>query len=121
MSNPFRWVLSSIRRKAIAGLLIILLSAVFMTGLSIVSQARKFILAEVQRRAASVIRFVASDLASSVSLSEDRDTVAGVVGRIIEDPSILYASVFDETGKVLAQSSSGEEERIRRSLPLSEL
>ncbi|MDF1535672.1 MAG: HAMP domain-containing sensor histidine kinase [bacterium] len=121
LTHPFRWVFMSIRRKAIAGLLVILLSAVFVIGLSIISQARNFILAEVQRRAASVARFVGSDLSLAATVEDSRHTVRDVVQRICEDPSIIYASVFDLTGKVLEQNCSRPGYEIRRSLPLSEL
>ncbi len=121
MSHPVRWVFMSIRRKAIAGLLVILLSAVFVIGLSIVSQARNFILAEVQRRAASVARFVGSDLTIAAGVEDSRHTVRDVVLRICEDPSIVYASVFDRTGRVLEQNCSRAGFEIMRSLPLSEL
>ncbi len=121
MYNPVRWVFTSIRRKAIAGLLVILLSAVFFIGLSIVSQARNFILAEVQRRASSVARFVGTDLAAALDLPESRSGVAEIVGRICSDPSVIYASVFDEYGKVISQSCSRPDREIERSLPLAEL
>ena len=121
LTHPARWVFMSIRRKAIAGLLVILLSAVFFIGLSIISQAGNFILAEVQRRAASVARFVGSDLALAATAGGDQHTVRDVVLRICEDPTIVYASVFDRTGRVLEQSCSRPGYEIRRSLPLSEL
>jgi len=112
---------SSIRRKAIAGLLIILLSAVFLIGLSIVSQARNFILAEVQRRASSVARFVGLDLAAALDSSDSRFTVTEIVQRICTDPSVIYASVFDEDGRVVSQNSTRPDREIKRSLPLGEL
>jgi signal transduction histidine kinase len=121
LTHPFRWVFMSIRRKAIAGLLIILLSAVFVIGLSIISQARNFILAEVQRRAASVARFVGSDLTLAATVEDSQHTVRDVILRICEDPSIIYASVFDRTGRVVEQNCSRPGYEIRRSLPLSEL
>ncbi len=121
MTNPFRWIFSSIRRKAIAGLLVILLSAVFLIGLSIVSQARNFILAEVQRRAASVARFVGTDLASALDSGDPRLTVSEIVRRICNDPSVIYASVFDNSGKAVNQETSRSDFAIKRSLPLSEL
>jgi signal transduction histidine kinase len=121
MFYPVRWVFTSIRRKAIAGLLIILLSAVFLIGLSIVSQARNFILAEVQRRASSVARFVVTDLAIALVSPDSRSTVPEIVGRICTDPSVIYASVFDEYGKVINESCSRPGREIERSLPLGEL
>ena len=121
MFNPIRWVSTSIRRKAIAGLLIILLSSVFLIGLSIVSQARNFILAEVQRRASSVARFVGTDLASALDSPDSRHAVPEVVSRICADPSVIYASVFNEDGKVVCQNSSRPEYGIKRSLPFGEL
>lgn len=121
MFNPVRWILTSIRRKAITGLLIILLSAVFLIGLSIVSQARKFILAEVQRRASSVARFVGTDLASALSYADPKSAVSDIVYRISRDPSVIYASVFDVNGRVISQASVRSEEEVIRSLPLGEL
>jgi signal transduction histidine kinase len=121
MFNPARWVFTSIRRKAIAGLLIILLSAVFLIGLSIVSQARNFILAEVQRRASSVARFVGSDLARALDLPDFRFSVQEVVDRICDDPSVVYASVFDGKGRLVARNSSRPDQGVKRSLPLAEL
>jgi len=121
MLFPVRWVFTSIRRKAIAGLLIILLSAVFLIGLSIVSQARNFILAEVQRRASSVARFVGSDLASALNSTDPRVTVDEILDRICTDPSVVYSSVFDADGLVVSQKSSRAGREIKRSLPLGEL
>ena len=121
MLYPVQWVFTSIRRKAIAGLLIILLSAVFLIGLSIVSQARNFILAEVQRRASSVARFVGTDLASALDSPDSRYKVPEIVGRICSDPSVLYASVFHGNGKVISSNSSRPDQMIKRSLPLGEL
>jgi len=120
MSTPVRWVFSSIRRKAIAGLLVILLSAVFLIGLSIVSQARNFILAEVQRRAASVARFVGTDLASALGSHENR-AVTDIIDRICADPSVIYASVFNGAGRVVNQKVARSDFEIKRSLPLGEL
>jgi signal transduction histidine kinase len=119
MFQPIRWLSTSIRRKAIAGLLIILLSAVFMIGLSIASQARKFIIEGVQHRAASIVKFVGSDLA--MVLGSEFDLLDNLVNRITADESILYAAVFNGRGVVLAQASSGSDIGIQRSLPLSEL
>ena len=121
MLNPVRWMLTSIRRKAIAGLLIILLSAVFVIGLAIVSQARNFILTEVQRRASSVARFVGSDLASALDSPDSHFTVEEILDRISADPSIIYSSVFDRSGRVVYQKSSSPDREIKRSLPLGEL
>ena len=121
MLNPVQWIFTSIRRKAIAGLLIILLSAVFLIGLSIVSQARNFILTEVQRRASSVARFVGTDLASALDAPDYRFTVPEIVDRICTDPSVIYASVFDGNGQVVSQNSSRPDHEIKRSLPLGEL
>ena len=69
MLNPVRWISISIRRKAIAGLLVILLSAVFFIGLSIASRARSFILAGVQQQTSSLARFIGADLASVMESS----------------------------------------------------
>ena len=121
MPNPVHWMFTSIRRKAIAGLLVILLSAVFLIGLSIASQARKFILAEVQRRASSVARFVGSDLSSSLDSPRPELAVEERLGRICSDPSILYSSVFDSNGRTVGESSSSPDISIKRSLPLGEL
>ncbi|MGD8353729.1 MAG: HAMP domain-containing sensor histidine kinase [Pseudomonadota bacterium] len=115
------WLATSIRRKAIAGLLIILLSAVFFIGLSIASQARSFILAGVQRRASSVARFIGTDLASAIEQSGPSIDLEEKLDRIVEDPSILFISVFDETGRLVDQKSSGPAHKIIQSLPLGEL
>jgi len=119
MPHPINWVFTSIRRKAIAGLLIILLSAVFLIGLSIASQARKFILEGVQRRAASIVRFVGSDLATT--LGSEYDLIQNLLSRICSDESVIYAAVFDGEGNMVAQACSKTDVEIRRSLPLSEL
>jgi len=119
MINPVKWVFSSIRRKAIAGLLLILLSAVFMIGLSIAKQARRFIVEGVEHRAASIVKFVGSDMATV--LGSQYDLLDNLVGRIAADESILYAAVFNGRGVVLSQASSEEDFEFRRSLPLSEL
>lgn len=119
MIHPIHWVSTSIRRKAIIGLLVILLSAVFLVGLSIVSQAGKFILEGVQRRAASIVRFVGSDIASV--LGSEYDMLSGLVSRISSDPSIDFAVVFDSDGRVLAQARAEAVAEISRSLPLSEM
>lgn len=121
MLNPVRWIITSIRRKAILGLLIILLSTLFFIGLSIASQAKSFILAEVQRRASSVARFMGTDLSSVLDSREFPARVEERLSRISEDPSILYSSVFDGKGRVIGQKSSNPDIEIKRSLPLGEL
>jgi signal transduction histidine kinase len=121
MFNPVDWTLSSIRRKAIVGLLIILLSAVFLTGLSIIHQARKFILVEVERRAATVARFVGYNLGADLYSLEDLTSMRLATERICADPSVLYATVLSPKGEVLASTCSTSEFERVRSLPLGEL
>jgi signal transduction histidine kinase len=121
MKTPLRWILSSIRRKAIMGLLIVLLSAVFLIGLSIVSQARRLIMVEVERRAASVALFVGNNLAATTPSPEDVDGMARLMDSICADPSVLYANVLQDNGAVLASSCSRPELKQRRTLPLSEI
>ncbi len=121
MFNPVKWVLSSIRRKAIVGLLIVLLSAVFLAGLSIIYQARKFILIEVERRASTVAKFVGYNLGADLYSLDDITSMRLATERICADPSVLYATVLSSQGKVLASTcSTGEYEQVR-SLPLAEL
>jgi len=121
MLFPVQWMFTSIRRKAIAGLLIILLSAVFFIGLSIASQARSFILAEVQRRASSVARFIGTDLAPTLDSSDFPISVDEKLGRICQDPSILFSSVFDANGRLIGQKNCIPDKEMKRSLPLGEL
>ncbi len=121
MFNPIEWIRSSIRRKAIIGLLVILLSAVFLTGLSIVGQARKFIILEAQRRASSVARFVGNNLGATVVSYNDSAKIKLAMDSICADSSILYATFFDEKGNILASSCSKGRDLGSGSLPLSEL
>lgn len=103
------------------GLLVVLLSAVFLIGLSIVSQARRFIMIEAERRAASVSLFVANNLAASTRSPEDVEAIVVLMDSICADPSVLYADVLNDDGSVLASGCSRPELGRRRSLPLSEL
>jgi signal transduction histidine kinase len=121
MPHPINWVFSSIRRKAIVGLLIVLLSAVFLTGLSIIYQAKKFILIEVERRAATVARFVGYNLGADLYSVDDITSMRLATERICADPSVLYATVLSSKGKVLASTCSTAEYEQVRSLPLSKL
>ena len=121
MFNPIEWIRSSIRRKAIVGLLVILLSAIFLTGLSIVSQAKKFIILEAQRRASSVARFVGNNLGATVASYNDSARIKLIMDGICADSSILYATFFDEKGTIIASSCSKGQGQGSGSLPLSEL
>ena len=121
MDNPLRWIFKSIRRKAIVGLLVILLSTVFLISLTIASQARKFIFGEIQRRTGNVARFVGSEL---TAISRSGEGIYGfdeILQRICADDDVLYISLFDERGKVLSSGCTGGQPIGSRALSLSEV
>ena len=121
MMNPFRWIRSSIRRKAIVSLLLLLLSAIFLIGLSIVSWARHFVVDESKRLAASTSRFVVNDLSGLVYAELSLDEIAGVMDRVCSDSAVLYALLLGEDGKLLVSSCNKVEPDHSNALPLSEL
>ncbi|MFV1957666.1 MAG: ATP-binding protein [bacterium] len=121
MINPFLWVRSSIRRKAIISLLLLLLSAIFLIGLSIVSWSRHFVVDETKRMAASTSRFVVNDISGMVDEGSDLKEISDVVGRVCSDPKVLYALLLGEDGKVLVSSCTEVKPDKSNALPLSEL
>ena len=86
-----------------------------------ISQAKRFIMIEVERRAASVVLFVANNLAATTRSVDDVEAMVGLMDSICADPSVLYANVLKGDGGVLASSCSRPELGRVRSLPLSEL
>jgi signal transduction histidine kinase len=121
MNNPLGWIFKSIRRKAILGLLAILLSTVFLISFTMASQASKFIFNEVKRRAATVAGFVASEVEQFGDPERDLRAAPRSLERMCQDPDILFVTLLDQDGKILASGCSADGAPPRYSLPMSEL
>lgn len=121
MSTSARWITRSIRRKAILGLLVILLSTVFFISITMASQARKFIFNEVKRRAATVARFVSSEVVRYWPAGDDNGGSSELLTRLCDDPDILYVTIIGADGDILATGCSAQVKGPGYSLPLGDL